>query len=127
MIIFKSLKVEQNSVEKSHNSKSGGMITANKNMILNVLGPIWGTVDIDDEYCQYKIDDPESETEIKDVLFKFVKPYFEARTTPYKDSSKRALSYYLTTDRVNFFSFFDQNLFNFGLPENAKLFSSWPS
>src|SRR6478736_7830419 len=101
------------------------MQTVNEYMIRDLLTPLGGSADIDEKIYQYKNIDSNNETEIKKIILKTIKPYYENQTEGYKGSSKRSLAYFLTTNRINYGYIYDSCLIAFDHPTDSRAFFIW--
>lgn len=101
------------------------MLTVNVYMVRDLLCPLGGSADDDVKILQYENTDGNNEAEIKNIITKIIKPYFDKQTEIYKASSKRSLSYFLTTNRMDFGDIFDSCLIAFDHPTDARDFFLW--
>jgi hypothetical protein len=102
------------------------MNQVNKYMVSALLAPVGGTSDMDDDKSMgYLTLNPNNEQEIKQVINDEIKSYFEGRKDAFKNSFKKSLSYFLTTNKVDFGRLYDSKLIAFDHPENPKTFFVW--
>lgn len=101
------------------------MQTVNWYIINDLLNPLGGTADIDEKICQYKNIDKNNEEEVKEIIAAEIKPYYNESSEAYKISAKRSLSYFLTTNRINFGQLYDSCLIAFDHPDDSRLFFLW--
>lgn len=102
------------------------MPTVNMFILENLIAPLGGTADMDDEKATALREvDGNNESDVKNVLYQEIKPYYDSRSNDHKISIKRSLSYYLTTDKVDFGRMYDSVLIAFGHPTNPKDFFIW--
>lgn len=102
------------------------MLTVNQSMFESFLDAIGGTADFDDDRTEMlsKIDG-NNEKVVKSIILSEIKPYYESRNDAYKASAKRSLSYFLTTNTINFGRIYDSCLIAFDHPTDPKLFFLW--
>lgn len=101
------------------------MTKVNPVFIDYLLNPLVGGADSDEETLKYRNVDPNDEIAIKMIIKSVLKPEFEQQPNAFKEASKKALSYYLTTDKINFGRVFNSNLLAFDHPTNPKDFFYW--
>ncbi len=101
------------------------MQTVNWYMLNDILNPLGGSADIDEMVYIYQDVDSNNEVEIKQIIFEKIKPYFEKKTEAYKISIKRSLSFFLTTNKINFGKIYDSCLIAFDHPDEARNFFLW--
>lgn len=101
------------------------MQTVNEYMIRDLLCPLGGSADIDEKIYQYQNVDGNSENEIKKIISETIKPFYERQTEGYRVSSKRSLSYFLTTNRMDYGYIYDSCLIAFDHPTNPRDFFVW--
>jgi hypothetical protein len=95
----------------------------NPNFFSNMLGPLVGMADGDDD--EYQNLNPNSEEEVKKIIIDVLKPNFEEFSQEKKEKCKRTLSYYLTTSKIDFDGIFASNLLPFEPPTEPRLFFIW--
>lgn len=101
------------------------METVNWYMLNDILNPIGGTADIDEDIFRYRNVNGNVEDVVKGIITKEIKPYYGDAPNSYKESLKRSLAYFLTTERIDFGRLYDSCLIAFDHPENPKLFFRW--
>lgn len=101
------------------------MQTVNWHMLNDLMNPLGGTGDIDEKIYQYRNFDNNNEIGVKKIIMQEIKPYYEKAPDAYKTSLKRSLSYFLTTDRIDFGRLYDSCLIAFNHPTNPKDFFVW--
>jgi hypothetical protein len=101
------------------------MQTVNWYMLNDLLSPIGGTADINEEVYKYQNFDSNSEMNVKEIISQEIQPHYDSRTKDYKESVKRSLSYFLTTNRINYGSLYDSCLIAFDHPIDARNFFLW--
>jgi hypothetical protein len=101
------------------------MQTVNENMVRSLLAPLGGSADIDEKIYQYQNVDSNNETEIKRIISENIKPDYEGQSGAYRASAKRSLSYFLTTNRINYGYIYDSCLIAFDHPTDARVFFVW--
>lgn len=101
------------------------MKTVNAAFIEYLFVPLTGGAD-DDEITQKYYDvDSNDEIIMKAIIKSALKPEFEKNSLPFKEALKKTLSYYLTTNKIDFGRVFDSNLLPFDSPTNPKDFFIW--
>jgi hypothetical protein len=101
------------------------MQTVNQYMVGDLLNPLGGSADIDEKIYQYQNVDSNDEEQIKKIILENIKPHFENQSELYKSSAKRSLSYFLTTNRIDFGYIYDNCLIAFDHPKDSRLFFLW--
>lgn len=101
------------------------MQTVNWYIINDLLNPLGGSGDLDEKIYQYQNVNKNNKVEIKKIITDEIKPYYEESSEAYKISAKRSLSYFLTTNRLNFGRLYDSCLIAFDHPDDARLFFLW--
>lgn len=101
------------------------MKQVNKHFLNYIITPLIGSADDDEMVDQYSDLDPNNESAVKAVLDQTVKADFFSRSENFIAQSKLALSYYLTTDKIDFGLFFNSLLIAFDHPDNPKDFFVW--
>ena len=102
------------------------MKTVNKYILGDFLVPLGGTADYDSPSTAYlHFVDPNNENEVKDVILNEIKPHYEGRPQGLREQMKLALSYYLTTNNIDFESIYYSFLIILQPPSNAKNFFLW--
>jgi hypothetical protein len=91
----------------------------------DVLGPLIGGADDDEQIERYRNFDSKNEYLVKDIIAKTIKPRFDQRSDLYKNAVKKALAYSLLTDSVDFERVYDSNLIAFNAPSNPRDFFFW--
>ena len=94
-------------------------------MLNDLLNPLGGTGDNNEEILKYKNFDSNDETKSKLIISEKIKPYYDNSPALYKNAVKRALSYFLTTNRINFGRLYDSCLIAFDHPADARDFFLW--
>jgi len=69
--------------------------------------------------------DPNDENEIKYIIKYNLFIYFLLKNKEYQEAFKSSLSYYLTTESVDFEACFDNGMPSVDTPEDSKLFYTW--
>jgi hypothetical protein len=101
------------------------MQTVNEYMVRDLLTPLGGSGDLDEQIHLYRNIDNNNETEIKKIISNTIKPYFKKQTEEYQASAKRSLSYFLTTNRLDYGYVYDSCLIAFDHPDDARDFFLW--
>jgi len=101
------------------------MQTVNKYMIGDLLNPLGGSADIDEKIFEYQNVDSNNEIEIKKIISGNIKPHYEKQSEAYKLSAKLSLSYFLTTNRIDYGYVYDSCLIAFDHPTDARVFFLW--
>lgn len=101
------------------------MQSVNQSMIRDLLNPLGGSADIDEKIFEYQNVDNNSEIEIKKIISENIKPYYEKQSDRYKSSAKLSLSYFLTTNRIDYGYVYDSCLIAFDHPTDARAFFLW--
>ncbi|MEJ8819925.1 hypothetical protein [Lacibacter sp. H407] len=97
----------------------------NKYMLSNLLAPLGGTADIDEEINNYTNFENNNEILVKHVIANEIKPYYYIQSDLYKESVKRSLAYFLTTDKINYGDLYDNCLIAFDHPKDPRSFFLW--
>ncbi len=97
----------------------------NKAFIDGFLFPIAGGADIDEEIEKYGDIDNNNEIEVKEIIAEKIKPNFENWSLNKQERARLALSYYLTTNKLDFRRKFDSYIPAFELPDNPHDFFKW--
>lgn len=97
----------------------------NEVLVEYFLHPLSGGADSDSQYELYKNVDVNDENQIKKIISETIKPEFDSKPLEFKEIAKRTLSYYLTTDKIEFGGVYDSNLIAFDHPDNPKNFFIW--
>jgi hypothetical protein len=97
----------------------------NRNFIDSILSPLIGSGDIDEEMDSYKNINPNSETEVKNIISNTIKPEFEKNSTDFKKIARETLAFYLTTEKIDFGRLYNSLLIAFDHPDNPKVFFIW--
>ncbi len=97
----------------------------NKYFIADILSPLQGLGDSNDESLPYYHINPGKKEQVVEMLANLVRPDFLNKTELIKKKSKLALSYYLTTDKLDFQSFYNSYLYTHPPPLNAKDYYIW--
>lgn len=100
-------------------------MTVNEYMVRDLLCPLSGTADKDIQIQMYNNIDSNNENQIKNIITETIKPFYEKQNEEYKASAKRSLSYFLTTNRINYGYIFDSCLIAFDHPIDARDFFVW--
>lgn len=101
------------------------MKTVNPNFLSDLLAPLCGSADNDEECTFYSTIDPNNEEEIKMIIKEKLRPYYFEKSIRYRSLAKFSLSYYLTTNLFDFGNIFDTYLIAFEPPNSPKLFFIW--
>lgn len=101
------------------------MNKVNQAFLHDILIPLAGLADDDEQAEKYSSIDPNDEDSVKSIINATIIPYIQNQSKMYKDCVKDALSYFLTQDKVDFEGIFDSNLLPFPAPTKAKLFFVW--
>jgi hypothetical protein len=102
------------------------MSTVNKYMLEDLISPIGGTADIDDERSmRFMNTNGDDENAVKRIMEEEIKPYFQRISPPHQSSIKRSLSYFLTTDRADFEFLYNSCLIALKLPSEPRDFFLW--
>ncbi|GAB2700586.1 hypothetical protein GCM10027037_26790 [Mucilaginibacter koreensis] len=102
------------------------MIEINSAYIGYFTGLLTGGADDDDMVLKYWNIDCNDESTIKAIISEMIKPYYEGNySAVFKFKAKTSLSYYLTTNRIDFSEEFNSKLIPFDHPDDAKLFYIW--
>jgi len=101
------------------------MDTVNKYMLSDLLNPLGGTADSDEKIIQFKDFNSNDEEAVKKIIIDEIKPHYDHMNDGYKTSVKRSLSYFLTTNRVDFGHVYDDCLIVFDHPADARDFFLW--
>lgn len=102
------------------------MKTVNPSLVSATLAGLTGLAD-DDEVGEmlFTTVDPNDQTQVKQVIRKYLKPDFVKGGHAYQQGIKTSLAYYLTTDRIDFERVYDSCLLPFNPPTPARLFFEW--
>jgi hypothetical protein len=101
------------------------MKTVNPYFFIELLEPLVGMADIDEEVETYRNINPDSEEEIKKIIIDVLKPHFDSLSEVKKEQCKITLSYYLTTSTIDFERIFASYLLPFDPPSTPQLFFMW--
>jgi hypothetical protein len=101
------------------------MQTVNRYMLRDLLNPIGGTADINEEILRYRYFDNNSQTAVNKILREKLLPYYEKASSQYKTSYKRSLSYFLSAENFDFGDLYDSCLIAFDHPVNPRDFFLW--
>lgn len=101
------------------------MKQVNKYMLSNLLAPLGGTADIDEEINNYRDFDNNNEILVKQVIVNEIKPYYNMQSDLYKESAKRSLAYFLTTNKISYGDLYDNCLIAFDHPKVPRDFFLW--
>lgn len=101
------------------------MHKVNPSFLSYMLSPLTGGADIDEEVTKYNNIIPNNEAEVKEIIEVVLKPFFESAPMEFRHEAKKSLSYYLTTDKIDFERTFNSNLMPFDHPTIAKQFFLW--
>lgn len=97
--------------------------------IEELLSPLIGEADNDNffnKYVDYSYDLDGNDVKIvKEILLSEISPYWNTKDDCSKNRMKKSLSYYLTTNKVNFGRLYDSNLLPFNHPDNPRDFFVW--
>lgn len=97
----------------------------NRYFIDDVLGPLSGLADSDEDVNLYQHFQSNEENQVKALFSEIIKPAFDLKNDMIKIKTRDALAFYLVSDKINFASIFHSNLLPFNLPHNPKLFFIW--
>lgn len=101
------------------------METVNWYMLNDLLSPIGGTGDVDEECLKYQNLDSNDEGQVKKVIMERIYPYYYGSSASYQKSVRISLSYFLTTNRLNYGRLFDSCLIAFDHPVDSRDFFLW--
>lgn len=101
------------------------MKTVNSSLFIELLEPLVGMADVDEQVEFYRAVNPDSKEEMKKIILDILKPHFDALHQAKKERCKLTLSYYLTTSKIDFGKIFDSYLLPFDSPSPAKVFFVW--
>lgn len=101
------------------------MQTVNENMVRDLLTPLAGSADLDEKIEEYRNVDSDNPITVKEIIAATIKPWYENRSEEYKAIAKRSLSYFLTTNRINYGYIYDSCLIAFDHPTDARDFFVW--
>lgn len=102
------------------------MTKVNEWILRSLLDPLGGTADIDDDKSdQLQQIGNNNKAEVKEIIIKHIKPFFESKSDEFKKKAKDSLSFFLTTDQTDFGYLFDSCLIAFDHPNNPKDFFIW--
>jgi hypothetical protein len=102
------------------------MEKVNPYMIRDILGPLGGTADYENDETLKLYDVPRNnEKEVKVVIANYIKPFFDRRNNEYKEYAKRSLAYYLTFENDFLESIYDSCLIALSPPDNISHFYVW--
>lgn len=101
------------------------MNSVNRYFLDDVLGPLTGLADSPEDVHLYSNINSDDELEIKRLFTKIIKPDFNSKIDKVKIEIKKALSFYLTTNKVDFKKVFNSNLLPISQPSNTRLFFVW--
>ena len=101
------------------------MKTVNPFLFIELLEPLVGMADVDEQVEFYQAINPDSEEEMKRTILDVLKPHFDALSQVKKERCKLTLSYYLTTSKIDFERIFDSYLLPFDPPSPVELFFVW--
>lgn len=101
------------------------MKTVNQSMVSDLLNSLGGSADINEKIFKYQNVDSNNEKEIKEIILLNIKPHFESQSDQYRASAKLSLSYFLTTNRIDYGYIYDSCLIAFDHPTDARIFFLW--
>ncbi len=100
------------------------MNTVNANYIDDIMGHLTEIDDYDTDFDYTNIDS-DDENIVKEIISSKLKPNFEEMSDDYKGRFKLSLSYFLTTNKLDFEGLFYSNLVSFAPPSEPKYFFAW--
>lgn len=101
------------------------MKSVNPYYVEELLGPLIGMGDDDEMVYSYMNLDTDSEQEIKAIISDLLMPNFFKFSKEKQEGCKRSLSYYLTTEKINFGNIYESCMLPFDHPHDPKLFFIW--
>lgn len=101
------------------------MKTVNLYMLNDILTPLGGGADIDEQIFQYQNFNGNDKMSVKNIIAREIKPYYKKASQEYKTSFKRSLSYFLTTNAIDFGRLYDSCLIAFDHPANPRDLFVW--
>jgi hypothetical protein len=101
------------------------MKTVNQYFLSELLNPLIGGADDDELYSALRNLNVNNEMVIKKLIRENLHQYFKQKPDAYKEAAKRALSYYLTTNKADFERIFNSALTPLDTPDNSQLFFQW--
>ena len=99
--------------------------TVNYYFLIQLIGPLTGLADAPELFKEYEGMTPDSEEDVKQMIVEVLQPHFDLLSQVIKDKGKLALSYYLTTSKIDFEYIFASELLPFYPPSPPKLFFVW--
>jgi hypothetical protein len=94
-------------------------------MVRDLLNPVTGTADIDEEIFRFRDFDSNDEASAKEIIKKLLLPTFETASMQYKVASKLSLAYFLSNENFDFGDLYDSCLIAFDHPANPRNFFLW--
>ncbi len=101
------------------------MITVNPCFIEEVLAPLVGGADREDDFANFGLFNIESEVDVKRLAKDILYPEFASKYPVFKETIKNSLAYYLVYPKVNFEAIYNSILPPFETPKDSYLFFIW--
>ncbi|MCR8659459.1 hypothetical protein [Paenibacillus endoradicis] len=101
------------------------MITINPHFLSQLLIPITGMADVDEEVEKYRELDIADKEQYRAIIRRIIPASFYSLTIENQEKVKLALNYYLSTSEIDFERVFHSCLPPFDHPTNAKDFFVW--
>ena len=99
--------------------------TVNPAFIDYLLNGLMGLGDVDEECDKLSHIESSNRDQVKNLIRTYLQPEYEGGTTAYQQTVKFNLSYYLTTNTIDFERVFNSNLLPIDCPQPARLFFEW--
>lgn len=91
----------------------------------DVLSPLTGGADDDEQIDLYNGLDVNNESLIKGIILKTIKPEFSNKSLSYQIEVRKALAFALLSTNINFDRIFNRNLIAFEHPTESRDFFVW--
>jgi hypothetical protein len=101
------------------------MIIVNSIFLQTFFMPIIGGADFVEEFDEFSVYDVNNKGNVKELIFKTLKPSFESQGELRKIISKNTLAYYLIYPKIDFCRFLDSMLLTIETPKDCNLFFQW--
>jgi hypothetical protein len=99
--------------------------TVNPHFIYDLLSGLTGLADVDEEVDKLSYVDSNNQDQVKNLIKTYLLPRYQNGTIAYQQTIKFNLSYYLTTNAINFEEVYDSGLLPIECPKSARLFFEW--
>jgi hypothetical protein len=102
------------------------MTKVNSYMVSSLLSPIGGSADVDDdESAELSRVNGNNEFEVKRIIESYIATYFRTCSASYQKSAKQSLSYFLTTDNIDYEYIYYGCLISMDMPSDPRLLFQW--